>query len=49
MIMRLKIFTLIKPSQAIPLSPFCNMAFHLPNPRLALTFNRFELVDYNKV
>lgn len=43
MIMRLKIPALIKPS------PFCQMAFHLPNPRLPLTFNRFLLVHNNKV
>lgn len=49
MIMRLKIPALIKPSQATPLSPFCQVAFHLPNPRLSLTFNRFGLVHNNKV
>lgn len=47
--MRLKIHALIKPSQATPLSPFCQVAFHLPNPRLHLTFNRFGLVHNNKV
>lgn len=47
MIMRLKIPALIKPSQATPLSPFCQVAFHLPN--LPLTFNRFGLVHKNKV
>lgn len=49
MIMRLKIPALIKPSQATPLSPFCQVAFHLPNPRLLLTFKRFGLVHNNKV
>lgn len=49
MIMRLKIPALIKLSQATPLSPFCQVAFHLPNPRLLLTFKRFGLVHNNKV